>query len=480
MSDDPPTSEHSPPPNDRRPADPGSYRDPGSRVFHVDGGVYRALDRRASADWQHLAATRFFPREVAAGRIVATEPAPGMGAEIPGDWADVLRHDRVPVVSYPYEWTFSMLRDAALLQLDLLQAALAEDMILKDATPFNIQWRGARPVFIDIGSFERLEKGDVWVGYRQFLRQFLYPLMLTARVGVPFQPWLRGRPDGLTAEQLRRMMGTRDLLRKGGVLHVALQARAERRYQDRERDVRSELKAAGFSKELIEANVRGLRRIIERLDWTPDEAGWSSYGTGCEHVAVQREAKAAFVAEYAATHPAAVVWDIGANDGHFSKLAAPHAGYVLALDTDEAVLDGLYRSLASDGPANVLPLIQDVSDPSPGIGWRGAERPPLSARSDPDLVLCLAVIHHLVIARNVPLPTVLDWLADLSARVILEFVPPTDAMVVRMTANKRPHEIHRGYDEDSLRHHLAARFVIDREEELPGGGRRLFALSPRR
>ena len=152
-------------------------------------------------NWQKLAATRFFTEGVAAGRIVETEPAPAVEPIEGEEWAGVLRHDPIPVVSYPYEWTFSMLRDAAMLQLDLLSAALAEDMILKDSTPFNVQWRGRQPVFIDIGSFETLERGDIWVGYRQFLRQYLYPLMLTANVGIPFQPWLRGQPDGLTAEQ---------------------------------------------------------------------------------------------------------------------------------------------------------------------------------------------------------------------------------------------------------------------------------------
>jgi SAM-dependent methyltransferase len=447
-------------------------------VFHREGEIYRALDHRSMEDWRALAVTRFFADGVAAGTIVGTEPAVGIDPIGDGEWAGVLRHERIPVVSYPYEWTFSMLRDAALLQLDLLSAALAEDMILKDSTPFNIQWRGHQPVFIDIGSFERLEKGDIWVGYRQFLGQYLYPLMLTAHVGIPFQSWLRGQPDGLTAEQLRRVMSSRDLLRKSSLLHVALPARAERRHHGGGRDVRSELKAAGFSKEMIEANVNGLRRIVAGLEWRPGSSRWNRYASGCDHVGVQRDAKADFVARALSEGVPGVVWDIGANDGHFSRLAARTAGYVLALDADDVVLDDVYRSLEKDGADNVLPLVQDVADPSPGIGWRGRERPPLVDRSSPDLVLCLAVIHHLVIGRNVPLRSVVDWLADLGARVILEFVPPDDPMVRGLTVNKRPHEIHRDYNEAALRSYLGDRFVIDREEALPGGERRLFALRP--
>ncbi len=476
------TDEHSDAPSSTRPAtfDPGSYRDPGSRVVRRGDDVFRLLDERALTDWERLSATSFFRREVAAGRIAATEPDHAVAGDFPGAWAGALRHERIPVVSYPYEWTFSMLRDAALLQLDLLAAALDEDMILKDSTPFNVQWRGARPVFIDVGSFEQLEKGEVWVGYRQFLQQFLYPLLLAARVGVPFQPWLRGQPDGLTADQLQRMMSARDVVRKGGMLHVALPARAERRYREEGRDVRSELKAAGFRKELIQANVRGLRRIVEGLNRSDAAGRWDRYAADFAHVAAQRAAKSDFVTTHAASHHNRLVWDVGANDGHFSMLAASHAEYVLALDADDVVLDDLYGKLAASGVRNVLPLVQDVANPSPGLGWRSAERPAFAERSAPDLVLCLAVIHHLVVARNIPLRAVVDWLADLDARVILEFVPPDDPMVRGLTANKRPHEIHRDYDEASLRRYLAERFVIDAEQPVPSGNRRLFALRPER
>jgi hypothetical protein len=409
---------------------------------------------------------------------VETEPASAVEPIDGDEWAGVLRHEPIPVVSYPYEWTFSMLRDAAMLQLDLLSAALAEDMILKDSTPFNVQWRGRQPVFIDIGSFEALEQGDIWVGYRQFLRQYLYPLMLTANVGIPFQPWLRGQPDGLTAEQLRRVMSTRDLLRRSGLLHVTLPARAERRGHGGGRNIRSELKEAGFSKEMIESNVDGLRRIVGGLEWNPGTSRWNQYAAECDHVRVHRGAKAKFVTQALAGEAPAVVWDVGANDGYFAKLAAGTAGYVLALDADDVILDELYRSLSGTGPDNVLPLVQDVADPSPGIGWRGVERPPLVDRSSPDLILCLAVIHHLVIGRNIPVRAFVDWLADLGAKTILEFVSPDDPMVRALTLNKKPHEIHRDYNESDLRSYLEEHFVIESEGELPGGTRRLFALRP--
>jgi ribosomal protein L11 methylase PrmA len=458
--------------------DPGSYRDPGSRVFHQGGQVYRFIDERSLANWESLAEKRFFAEGVSSGRIIATELASDFPMEPGNEWAAVLLHDRVPVISYPYEWTFSMLREAALLQLDLLLAAIDEGMILKDSTPFNVQWRGTEPVFIDIGSFEVLEDGEVWVGYRQFLAQYLYPLMLTANVGIPFQPWLRGQPDGLTAEQMKNVMSRRDLMRKSGLLHVALLARSERNQDGAGRDVRTEFKEAGFSKEMIENNVKGLRKIVEGLSWDAGRTRWNQYSTECDHVALQRDAKAAFVEEALAGHTQSTVWDLGANDGHFSRIAAKTADQVLALDSDYAVLDDVFVALKSNGPGNVLPLVQDLADPSPGIGWRGTERPPLIERSTPEVVLCLAVIHHLVIGRSIPLRSVIEWFADLGARVVLEWVAPDDPMVLGLTANRKPHEIHRDYTEEHLRTYLGEWFTIDREEELPGGTRRLFALTP--
>jgi hypothetical protein len=181
-------------------------------------------------------------------------------------------------VTYPYEWTFAMLQDAAILQLDLMLAALEEDFILKDATPYNVQFVGARPVFIDVGSFEPLEPGQPWEGYRQFCTLFLYPLLLQAWKGVPFAPWLRGSVDGIEPRELRGLLSARDRFRRGALTHVFLHARLDARYAAREH-VRTELRKAGFRKELIVANVRKLRKLVAGLEWDPGATTWSDYGT---------------------------------------------------------------------------------------------------------------------------------------------------------------------------------------------------------
>ena len=186
----------------------GSFRDPHSRVVEADGAVLRLLSEQGLRDWNALAASELFKEAVAAGKLVGTEVESEDAVDLPDGLVDgaaaVLRHEVVPFVSYPYEWTFAMLKDAALLQLELLRGALDENLILKDSSPYNVQWRGARPLFIDIGSFESLREGEPWVGYRQFCMLFLYPLLLQAYKDIPFQPWLRAGSTGSS----RRSAGT--------------------------------------------------------------------------------------------------------------------------------------------------------------------------------------------------------------------------------------------------------------------------------
>ncbi len=446
-----------------QPFDRGSFRDPSSRVSLEADRALRTLSGRGTEDWRALRESRLFGRRTGDGSLIETTEVS----------EDTLQHPLIPFWSYPYEWSFSMLKKAALLQLSLLEDALAEDLTLKDATPYNIQFIGTRPVFIDIGSFRALEDGEPWLGYRQFCRQFLYPLLVTGHSDIAFQPLLRGSLDGISPGDAREMLSGKR--RKPGVLtDVMLQARADRAVATR--DVRTELGQAGFKKEIIVANVRRLRKVIEKSSWDPAGSTWSGYST-CDHVSTQRAPKAAFVKEATAARPRDLVWDLGANDGHFSIAAAPLARQVVAMDGDHLVIDRLFRDLESRGPANVLPLVVDLSNPSPGLGWRGWERRRLEDRGKPDMTLLLAVVHHLVIGSNLPLTEVIDWLAALGGEVVFEWVPQTDPMAQKLATNKRAWEIHDDYNEAACRALLETRFEVRREQPLES--RILFHLVPR-
>jgi hypothetical protein len=458
----------------------GSFRDPDSRVFLTGDGVFRALSASAWEDWTALKSTPLFHEMVERGSLVRTWEANGDGpAILEQECAGVLEHERVPFVSYPYEWTFGMLRDAALLHLELVERALDAGLMLKDSSPYNVQWRGGAPVYVDVGSFERLREGEPWVGYRQFCTLFLYPLMLQAYRGIPFHPWLRGAIDGIAPAEARATMSMRDLLRRGVLTHVVLHSRLERRYAAAEgREVKRELRRAGFSTELIRANVRRLRKLVERLRWRPDGSAWASYRDDNTYSEADARAKEEFVASAAGRERRGLVWDVGANDGAYARVAAQSADYVVAMDADHATVDHLYGALSAEGERRILPLVVDLCDPSPDRGWRGLERQALTRRGRPNLVLCLALVHHLAITRNVPLREVVAWLADLGATVVLEFPTPTDPMVQRLLSGKRD-GAHADYSAESFERALEERFDVARRAELPSGRRILYEAHPR-
>ncbi|MDO3704863.1 class I SAM-dependent methyltransferase [Micromonospora sp. C28SCA-DRY-2] len=464
---------------DLRP-EPGSFRDPANRVFHAGDDVLRGLDARAAEEWRTLAGTEFFAALLAAGKVCGTEPADPALLPAGAGWTAALRHERIPFVSHPYEWSFSMLRDAALLHLEILRTALPAGFTTKDGSAYNLQWRGVEPVFIDVGSFTPARDGEPWAGYRQFCQTLLYPLLLGAHLGLDFQPWLRARVDGLDADQMRRLFGGARRLRPGVLTHVHLHGAMQSRHADTSTaDTRDRLRAAGYSRELGLATVRGLEKLVRRLDPPGTASHWSAYQRTCGYSAGDRAAKEAFVAgALAATPHARLVLDLGANDGRYARLAARHAEYVVAVEQDPAVVDELYRALRAEGERRVLPLVMDLADPSPGGGWRSVERAGFADRAAADVVLALAVVHHLAIGRNVPLPEVVDFLAGLcapGARIVVEFVHPDDPMARRLLANK-PDGLFPDYRRDAFERLLGARGRIERRLELPSGTRTLYAV----
>ena len=463
--------------------EPGSFRDWDGRVFAADGRVVRALTETGLADWTALSTSDLYERFTGEGTLVRTERADEQLLEElqrldpEGNWVAALSHERLPFVSYPYEWTFSMLRDAALAQLRLTTAALGEELMLKDATPYNIQWRGAQPVFIDIGSFERAREGEPWAGYRQFCTLYLFPLMLEAYRGIPFQPWLRGSLEGISPVEFRALFGARDALRRGMLRHVFLHANLERRYADRGGKVRDELGAAGFDKRLVEASVSQMTRLVEGLRSPVSDSAWRDYRDTCTYSDAEALAKDEFVRRVVGARERSLVWDLGCNDGHYSRIASETASFTVAVDSDPTVVDMLYRSLEEEGSRSILPLVVDLSNPSPALGWRNRERRTLVERGRPDLVLCLALVHHLSISGNVPLREIVDWLESLRAEVVFEFVDRDDPMVQRLLAAKRS-DAHPDYTRTELEEILHARLdVVERLEASPT--RVLYHARPR-
>ncbi len=459
-------------------SEPGSFRDPATRVFYADNRVFRGLDETAAKDWAQLAGTRFFPDLVANGKAVRTEEVDA--STVPdgaGSYAAILEHERIPYISYPYEWTFEMLRDAAVLHLEILLAALEEDVSMKDGYAFNMQWRGISPVFIDIGSFEGA-RGGPWIGYRQFCQTFLYPLLLEAHLGVSFQRILMGHLDGLDPTEMRRIFSGRKKFKKGVFRHVYLHSVAESRVTQGGQKIKDDLTQSGFGKELTKATVSKLLKLVRKLRSKRADSGWKAYRDTCSYSDEDRVAKERFLRAALDGAEINLAWDLGCNDGVYSRIVAEQGAYVVAVDSDDVTVDVLYRSLRDDRAENILPLVMNLVDPSPARGWRGQERRAFTDRGDPDLVLALALVHHLAIAANVPLAEVVSWLASFGARLIVEFVEPHDPMAERLLGNK-PAGMFPDYRIEKFEELLGEHFTIERREALPSGSRTLYLCTPR-
>ncbi|MEY3690837.1 MAG: hypothetical protein RJB57_492, partial [Actinomycetota bacterium] len=454
--------------------DPGSFRDPLSRVFVGPDTVVRAFTAAGKADLDGVWHKKSVQAALASGDLISSSVVDPASVGLGAPWAAAMTHPRVPFISYPYEWTFSMLKDAALLQLRLTRAALADGVGLKDATPYNVQFIGSRPQFIDAGSFEVRRKSDPWYGYRQFCEMFLYPLMLQSYLGVGFQPFLRGAVNGISPDTMRKLLpASLRHPRKGRLTHVVLHAAAQNRFADSDTDVKKEAAKAGMSAAVLDATLRKLEKLVGSLTLGDRKSTWSEYTERAHYTENSLDEKERFVRDAVASSRRRLVFDIGCNDGRFSHIASAHTDHVVAMDADPLVVDRLYNSLRSQGNEKILPLYVDMSDSGGGIGWRGKERPGVFDRGRPDIVLYLAVIHHVAITFNIPVSAQLDMLADLAPEIVIEMPHADDPMVRKLLTNKRE-GIHSDFNLDEFERLLKERFDVRSRMLLSSGTRTIF------
>ena len=454
--------------------DPGSFRDPLSRVF-IDGDrVVRAFSQRGLTDIEAVWKKPFIAKYLQSGELIDSQFVDAQGLGLTEPWVAAMSHPKLPFISYPYEWTFSMLRDAALLQLKLTREALAAGISVKDATPYNIQFVGSRPQFIDVGSFEVREKSDPWYGYRQFCELFLYPLMLQSYLGVGYQPFLRGSVNGIDPVTMRKLLPRKlGQRRKGRLVHVALHAAAQNRFADTEVQVKKEASKAGMNEAVLDATLKKLIALIEGMSLGDKKSTWSGYSERDHYIESSLSEKEKFVRDAVAHEHRSQVWDIGCNDGLFSRIAAAHADHVVAMDADPLVIDRLYQTLQKENNEKILPLYVDLSDAGGGIGWRGQERSGIFQRGNPSIVLYLAVIHHLAITFNVPIDAQIDLLADIAPELVIEMPHADDPKVRKLVINKRA-GIHDDFTLENFERLLSQRFDIRQKLLLASGTRTIF------
>ena len=455
--------------------DPGSWRDPGGFIYRRDGVLYRQIGAASVDDWQAFVASGLADRLIAKGRLIGHAEAP-LSAAATADARAVIAPEPIEFISYPYEWTFGELKDAGLLTLDVELEALAAGWTLKDASAYNVQFRDGRPVMIDSLSFEPHEDGTPWVAYRQFCEHFLAPLALMARRDVRLASLLRADPDGVPLDLAKGLLPWRTRLNFGLLSHLHLHANAQVRHADDDDDGKT-ARSVRISRAKLIGLIGNLRSTVAGLSWKPAGTEWSDYADNTSYNDRATQAKERLVEAFVRQVPGPRAWDLGANTGRYSRIAAAAGKRVLAFDIDPAAAEQNYRQIRTEKRADILPLVLDVANPSPGIGWANTERRSLLERADPDVILALALVHHIAISRNVPLPMLLDLFAQIAPWAIVEFVPKEDPMVRRLLSTRK--DVFPGYTLEGFRAATGARWEVVAEEAIEDSPRVLFLLRRR-
>jgi SAM-dependent methyltransferase len=468
-------------PSGRSVPDPASYRDPGGFVFYLDGAVYRAVARDQHEFLATLAKTGLLDEWMKAGHWVRTRAVDPESdehlrlARACPDWPRFLAHERIPIISYPYEWSFSMMADAALLTLRIQNGLLARGVSLKDASAFNVQFNGAAPVFIDVLSVERPRRLDVWTAYGQFCRMFLNPLLAAVHKGLGFRHAFLPDLEGLDNQQMAALFGKAGWLRPGLWFDVMLPAILERKASARAGTVRQSLAKEGGDAGIQQMNLARLERKINGLvRRRTASSAWSQYERTCTYTDAASAAKKDWVRAFLATHKPRTVLDLGCNQGAYSLLAAESGARVVAVDTDEVCVDRLYVK-ARDERLPILPLVVNVATPSPPAGFLSRERAGFLDRAPSDCVLALALVHHLLVAARLPPAAIGELFARLARTwLVVEFVEREDAMFRQLLALRE--DLYADLTLDRFVAALAPHFELVSREALPGTRRHLLAL----
>lgn len=453
-----------------------SFRDPSGSVYVQDGVLKRRVNETYRRDFELLLSSGLFEELVSEGLLVGHEMLGDEEAARVGAYR-VIVPERVGFISYPYEWCFGQLRDAALATLRIQSIALDHGMSLKDASAFNIQFAPAGPVLIDTLSFEELEEGRPWVAYGQFCRHFLAPLALMSLVDVRLGQMSRAFLDGVPLDLASRLLPAKTKLRPGLQIHIHAHAKSQLKHADK--GIGSEQVKGRFSMKAFRGLIDNLTSVVGSLEWDPKGTQWVDYYADATHYSETAfDKKLELVAGFIRQVDPDSVWDLGANTGMFSRLAADIARHTIAFDIDPGAVEAHYRNLKElKDEARVLPLVLDLTNPSPALGWANAERDTLEDRGPVDLVLALALVHHLAIGNNVPLEMIADWFARLARHLIVEFAPKDDPKVEFMLASRE--DIFTDYTEAGFERAFERGFQLRAKEAVEGSGRILYLFEAR-
>ena len=459
-----------------------SFRDPSGFVFSHNGIIHRQVNSRYAPEYEQLMASGLYEALTQKQWLIRHEEVQEPAISADANAYKLLRPEQIPYISYPYEWCFSQLKDAALLTLKIAAKALQHDMMLKDASAYNVQFLGSQPLFIDTLSFAPYVEGEPWIAYRQFCQHFLAPLALMAYVDISVAKLLVTQIDGIPLETASRLMPLKTRLRSGLYSHMHLHAKTQQRFADSAEDaniISGERRKPHLSKKALRAILESLAVTINNLKWRPPKTEWGEYYAQTNYSTRAADDKASVLRQLikSIASPITTIHDLGANTGVYSEIAAAHCRYLVSQDIDPIAVEAQYQKRRTSGPKNILPLLQDVTAPSPAIGWRKTERDAFTKRAHCDAVLALALVHHLAITNNTPLEDIAAFFADLAPHLIIEFVPKSDSQVKRLLATRE--DIFPDYTEAGFERIFGKIFVVERKQGVACSDRTMYLMKRR-
>lgn len=449
---------------------PSSFRDPSGVVFFQHGFIYRQVNTIYKEDYDHLINSGLYETLKDAELLIPHKEV-DIGYAISDSAYKIIKPESIPFISYPYEWCFSQLRDAALTTLKIQKTALDFGMSLKDCSAYNIQFRKGKPVFIDTLSFEKYPEGQPWVAYRQFCQHFLAPLTLMSYRDIRLNQLLRTYIDGVPIGLASSLLPVRTRFKFSLLSHIHLHAKTQKHFAHKTVNT-STRKMSRLS---FLGIIDSLESATRKLKWQAQGTEWADYYEDTNYSSEALQHKKQIVAEFLDFINPENVWDIGANVGIFSRIASDKGIQTTSFDIDPAAVEKSYLECIKNGETNILPLLLDLTNPSPGIGWDNQERMSWIERGPADTVLALALIHHLAISNNLPLDKIADLFNRICRRsVIVEFVPKSDSQVQRLLSTRE--DIFPDYTQRVLENEFKKYFTIRRSIKLRESKRTLYLL----
>ena len=448
--------------------EPSSFRDPAGFLFDEKGVLYRQINPVGIPDYQLLSDSGLYQQLVEESLLIPHEEITQPHQD--QTTSQIIRPERIEFISYPYEWCFSQLKHAALLTLRIEKKALSKGMTLKDCSAYNVQFRRGKPIFVDTLSFERYAEGKPWDAYRQFCQHFLAPLALMAYTDVRLNCLSRDYIDGIPLDLASQLLGRRSYLNFGLFVHIHLHARSQNRFAGKDLDP-SKLSGKVSLTQLL-GLIESLESTILRLKWSATPKGWAEYESFHNYPEPAMEHKKDLVGKYLEQIRPQIVWDLGANTGVFSRIASRKGAFTVAFDMDPGAVERNYSQMQSDKEDKLLPLVVDLSNPSPALGWAGEERKSLLQRGPSDATLALALLHHLAIGNNLPFTHLARYLQRVSRWLIIEFVPKADVQAARLLRVRK--DIFQDYHQEGFERDFSAWFDLVAREDIRETSRSLY------